>query len=98
MRERLYFVAVRPLGEVRAERSRALDIRVNLDLLTDEALDRLKGLIESHPGPCRTFLRLEIPARSETVVELGDGFKVAASDDLLARVDHLFGGRVATLR
>jgi hypothetical protein len=36
--------------------------------------------------------------RSETVLDLGDEYKVAATDDLLARIEQLFGNRVAVLR
>jgi hypothetical protein len=40
---------------------------------------------------------MEIPKRSESVLELGD-YKVAATDDLLARIEQIFGDRVAVLR
>ena len=43
-------------------------------------------------------LRLEIPQRSETVLDLGDDFKVAAADELLAKLEQVFGERVALLR
>jgi hypothetical protein len=32
------------------------------------------------------------------VLDLGDDHKVAANDELLARIDQLFGDRVAVLR
>jgi hypothetical protein len=41
-------------------------------------------------------VRLRIPQRSETVIPLGERFAVAPSDDLLARLERLFGDRVAT--
>jgi DNA polymerase-3 subunit alpha len=57
-----------------------------------------KRLILEHPGSCRTTLRLRIPQRSETVIDLGDDHKVAPNEELLARIDQLFGERVAVLR
>ena len=36
--------------------------------------------------------------RSETILALGDDYKIAASDDLLARIEQIFGDRVAVLR
>jgi hypothetical protein len=66
--------------------------------VTPTALLGFKKLILEHPGPCRTFLHLQIPARSETVMDLGDDHTVAANDELLARIDQLFGARVAVLR
>jgi hypothetical protein len=41
---------------------------------------------------------MEIPKRSASVLDLGDEYKVAATDDLLARIEQLFGDRVAVLR
>ncbi len=97
-RDRLRFVDAKLLVSVRSERSSQIDIRLNADRLTDEALDQLHRLLRQHPGPCRTLLRLHIPKRSETVLDLGEEFKVAASEELLARLEQLFGERVAYLR
>jgi DNA polymerase-3 subunit alpha len=97
-RERLRFLDARPLASIRAERSSLMDIRLNADRLTDDSLGLLHRLLRQYPGPCRTRLRLEIPQRSETVLELGEEFKVAASEELLARLEQAFGERVAVLR
>jgi len=98
VRERLRFNDARLLAAVRSERSSTLDVRLNADSVTQESLITLKRLILEHPGTCRTFLRLQIPERSETVLDLGDDHKVAANDELLARIEQLFGDRVAVLR
>jgi DNA polymerase-3 subunit alpha len=97
-RERLRLVDARPLASIRAERSSLMDIRLNADRLTHESLDTLHKLLRQFPGPCRARLHLEIPQRSETVLELGEDFKVAASEELLARLEQVFGDRVAVLR
>ena len=97
-RERLRFNDARLLATVRAERSTTLDVRLNADSLTPDTLVTFKKLILDHPGSCRTLLRLQIPERSETVLDLGDDHKVAANDELLARIEQLFGDRVAVLR
>ena len=65
--------------------------------MTDDSLSNLHKLLRQFPGPCRTRLHLEIPQRSETVLELGEEFKVAASDELLAKLEQVFGERVAVL-
>jgi hypothetical protein len=75
-----------------------MEIRLNADLVTDEQMATLHKLLRQFPGPCRTRLRLEIPQRSETVLDLGDDFKVAAADELLAKLEQIFGERVAVLR
>ena len=97
-RERLRFVDAKPLASIRAERSTMMDVRLNADLLNDEQLVALQKLLRQFPGGCRTRLRLEIPQRSETVFDLGEEFKVEASDELLAKLEQVFGDRVAVLR
>jgi hypothetical protein len=97
-RERLRFVDAKLLTSIRAERSTILDVRLNADLLNDEQLLSFHKLLLQFPGSCRTRLRLEIPQRSETIFDLGEEFKVEASDELLARLEQVFGDRVAVLR
>jgi DNA polymerase-3 subunit alpha len=97
-RERLRFLDAKLLASIRAERSTMMDLRLNADLLSDEQLLALQRILRQFPGNCRTRVRLEIPQRSETVFDLGDEFKVAASDELLARLEQVFGDRVAVLR
>jgi len=98
VRERLRFNDARLLTTIRAERSTTLDVRLDASTLTPDSLLGFKKLILEHPGPCRTFLHVQIAERSETVMDLGDDHKVAANDELLARIDQLFGERVAVLR
>jgi DNA polymerase-3 subunit alpha len=98
VRERLRFLDAKLLARVRQEKSSALDIRLNADAVKGEQLQLLEKLLRAHAGPCRTTLRMEIPKRSESILDLGDDYKVAASDDLLARIEQIFGDRVAVLR
>jgi DNA polymerase III subunit alpha len=98
VRERLRFMDAKLLSRIRAEKSSLLDIRLNADAVKVEQMQSLEKLLRAHAGNCRTLLRMEIPKRSETVLDLGDDYKVAASDDLLARIEQIFGDRVAVLR
>jgi DNA polymerase III subunit alpha len=97
-RERLRFVDAKLLTSIRAERSTMMDVRLNADLLSGEQLVALEKLLRQYPGACRTRLRLEIPQRSESIFDLDDEFNVEASDELLAKLEQVFGGRVAVLR
>ncbi len=97
-RERLRFVDAKLLTSIRAERSTMMDVRLNADLLSGDQLVALQKLLQQFPGSCRTRLRFEIPQRSETVFDLSDEFNVEASDELLARLEQVFGDRVAVLR
>ncbi len=97
-RERLRFNDAKLLSEVRRQKSSLLEVRLNADLISDESLVALEKLLREHAGPCKTLLKMEIPKRSESVLDLGDDYKVAATDDLLARIEQLFGEKVAVLR
>ncbi len=98
VRERLRFMDAKLLSRIRSEKSSLLDIRLNADAVKGDQLQSLEKLLRAHAGNCRTTLRMEIPKRSETILDLGDDYKVAASDDLLARIEQIFGDRVAVLR
>jgi len=97
-RERLRFFDAKPLSRVRAEKSSLLDIKLNADLVNEGQIRALEKVLRSHAGACKAVLRMEIPMRSETVLALGDDYKIAASDELLARIEQIFGARVAVLR
>jgi DNA polymerase-3 subunit alpha len=97
-RERLRFNDAKMLSEIRRQKSSMLDIRLNADVISGESLVALEKLLREHTGPCKTFIRMEIPKRSEAVLDLGDDYKVAATDDLLSRIEQLFGDKVAVLR
>ena len=93
-RERLRFIDAKPLSRIRAEKSSLLDIKLNADVVSEDQIKALEKVLRAHTGACKAVLRMEIPKRSETVFDLGDGYKVAASDDLLARIEQIFGARV----
>ncbi len=97
-RERLRFLDAKPLSRIRAEKSSLLDIKLNADVVNEGQLRALEKVLRTHSGGCRAVLRMEIPMRSETILALGDDYKIAASDDLLARIEQIFGERVAVLR
>jgi DNA polymerase-3 subunit alpha len=98
VRERIRFLSARPLAKVLSERSSMMEIRLDADRLTEDGLTSLEKLLRQFPGPCRTWLHLEIAKRSDTILELPREYDVSASEELLARVEQLFGDRVAVLR
>src|SRR5262249_17931698 len=95
VRERLRFNDAKPLSKIRAEKSSMLDIKLNADQVNEDQIKALERLLKGHTGTCKTLIRMEIPKRSETILDLPDEYKVAASDDLLARIEQIFGERVA---
>ncbi len=91
------------LSSVRLEKSSRLEIRLNADLVELQQIDQMKALLEAHrsaspQGRCTTWLRFEIPKRCETTLVLPPEWSVSPTDDLLVRLERLFGTRVASLR
>ena len=87
-----------PLSEMRTQKTTRVDIHLNADQLTHDQIDELKTILANATrGNCQPFLRLKIPQRSETVVMLPDAWAVAPTEDLMTRLERLFGDRVATL-
>ena len=87
-----------PLSELRQQKTTRVDIHLNADQLTPDQIDELKTILASATrGSCQAVLRLKIPQRSETVVTLPDAWAVSPTEDLLTRIERLFGDRVTTL-
>jgi DNA polymerase-3 subunit alpha len=87
-----------PLSELRQQKTSRVDIHLNADQLTHDQIDELKTILANATrGNCQAILRLRIPQRSETVVLLPDAWAVSPTEDLLTRLERLFGDRVATL-
>jgi DNA polymerase-3 subunit alpha len=87
-----------PLSQLREQKTSRVDIHLNADHLTPDMVDELKTILANATrGNCTAFLRLKIPQRSETVIALPDAWDVAPTEELLTRLERLFGDRVATL-
>ena len=87
-----------PLTRLRNEKTRQMMLSVAADGLDEVRLDQLKALLERHKGPVSTVLRVTVPLRSYADYVLPAEFGVTPSDELLARLERLFGAEVARLR
>ncbi len=86
------------IAELRAQKTSRVDIHLNADSVTREQIAELKTILMGAPrGACQAVVRLAIPQRSETVIALGERWMVSPSDELLGRLERVFGDRVATL-
>lgn len=86
-----------PIADLRQQKTTRVDIHLNADTVTGDQLAELRAILANvPPGSCQTVVRLRIPQRSETVIPLGDTWQVAPSDELVTRLEKLFGERVAT--
>ncbi len=87
-----------PLGELRQQKTTRVDIHLHADQLTPEQVGELKTLLHNATrGNCTAVLRLKLASRSETVIALPQAWDLAPTEDLLMRLERMFGDRVATL-
>ncbi|MBV8763189.1 MAG: DNA polymerase III subunit alpha [Deltaproteobacteria bacterium] len=87
-----------PLSQLREQKTSRVDIHLNADQMTHDMIDELKTILaNAQRGNCAAVLRLKIAQRSETVITLPDAWAVSPTEDLLTRLERLFGDRVATL-
>jgi DNA polymerase-3 subunit alpha len=87
-----------PLSQLREQKTSRVDIHLNADQMTHDMIDELKTILANATrGNCTAVLRLKIAQRSETVITLPDAWAVSPTEDLLTRLERLFGDRVATL-
>jgi DNA polymerase-3 subunit alpha len=87
-----------PLSAMREAKSTRVTIDLNADQITLDMVDELKTILANATrGNCTAIVRLKIPLRSETMITLPDAWSVSPTEDLLTRLERLFGDRVATL-
>jgi DNA polymerase III subunit alpha len=86
-----------PIAELRQQKTTRVDIHLNSDAVTGDQVAELRAILAQAPrGNCQAVVRLRIPQRSETVIPLGETWMVSPSDELLTRLERVFGERVAT--
>jgi DNA polymerase III subunit alpha len=82
---------VRALAEVRAEGTQSVEISLDEAQIDKAKLTRLKDAFSAAPGRCRVQIKVRIPDTAEVELELPDTIRVSASDDLIDRVESIFG-------
>jgi DNA polymerase-3 subunit alpha len=87
-----------PLARLRSEKTRQMMVELSADLLTEERVEQLKTALAQSPGQVQTILRMKLPLRSVTDCVLPAQFNVNPTDDLLLRIERLFGDNAARLR
>lgn len=84
------------LADLRSAKTSQVDIHLNADSVTAEQIEALRGILDATRGTCAAVVRLRIGQRAEAVIPLGSSWQVAPTDELLARLERVFGDRVAT--
>lgn len=78
------------LSELRLRHIKEMRLRLLLDDLTPQRIERLQTLLLSEKGPCRTRVVVESPGRFEAEFAL-TGYGVTPTADLEERLNGLFG-------
>ncbi len=85
---------IQSLKEVREKRVKRLELRLHVDMATDEKLAQLAVIAKKHAGGTPIAVALHMPGEAEALVG-NTNLKVQVTDELLESVNRLFGARVA---
>ncbi len=85
---------IKSLREVREKRVKRLELRLHVDMATDEKLAKLAEIAKKHAGATPIAVALHMPGEAEALVG-NTNLKVQVTDELLESVNRLFGARVA---
>ncbi|HKI51306.1 MAG TPA: DNA polymerase III subunit alpha [Geothermobacteraceae bacterium] len=87
---------VQSMAEVKESQTRRVHFRLTTPGLEETHLHALKDIVARHRGDCEVLLHLVIPDRSETILQLPETLKAAASDQIMDAAEKLFGYNVVT--
>jgi DNA polymerase-3 subunit alpha len=94
---KLRATGVELLAEARAKKARRLEVTIPVYAITNDRLVQLREILVAHKGEVPTRLTITEPDLFETVIALPETLRVNPTDELLIRVDKLFGQRVVRL-
>ena len=95
---RVRCVEVRSISDARKERTRGVVLSVQDSLLDDRRLVALKQLFERHPGQCVVRMMVEVPRTAEVAIDLPADLRLEPSDEVVDRVEQLFGAGTVSFR
>ncbi len=85
------------LSDARAKKTKRLELAIPVYAMTDDKLVRLRELLVQNRGDVQARLTISQPNLFETVIVLPETMKVNPTEELLIRVDKLFGQKVVKL-
>jgi len=86
------------LADARAQNTKRVEMEVPVFSLDNDKLVQLKEILTEHRGKVPARLTITAPRQFETIIALPEHLRVNPSDELLSRVDGLFGQKVVRLR
>lgn len=95
---KLILYDVQPLSELLSRKTRAVNVKLEVESVDRKKLERLRECLRAHPGPVPVSLELLNPLAHWTATLEETGLCVEPSDSLLASLERLFGRKVTELR
>ena len=86
------------LATLRLQKTTQMLLRLNSTRVGPEQIPLLKQALLQHVGECRTYLELIQPHHTTTQLVLSERYSVNPTDELLLKLERLFGERVAVLK
>ena len=84
------------LLEAKEHLTQAIRVRLPAERLSRDKLEDLRAILERHRGDCKAYLHLMVEPRCETIISLGDKFRVKPDRRLLEEINRYFGGPVVS--
>jgi DNA polymerase-3 subunit alpha len=84
------------LADAKEQMTQAVRLRLPLERVSRSNLEDLKAILERHPGECRAYIHLVVDPKCETIISLGEQFRVKPSRGLVEEINGYFQGPVVT--
>ena len=85
------------LDEVKKKGATRMDIRFNATGLTQDDLLKVKDILLNHKGEIPVYLRLQNPARKESLISVGRDIRVNPSEKLISEIESVLGSGAVSL-
>lgn len=86
------------LAAIRAERAKEIHLDLSMAELTERCVADLASTIRQHHGKCSTFLHLNKPGRSKSLLKLPEEYNLMPSEELVEALERLFGKNPTTFK
>ncbi len=86
------------LANLRIKETSEMCLRLDGSKVKPEQIAELKEALLQHVGECRTHLEIILPKHSRTHLVLSERFSVNPCDELLVKLERMFGERATVLK
>jgi DNA polymerase-3 subunit alpha len=86
------------LSEALEEKGKSIHLSINIQNDTTRQLEDLYNILKKHKGNSPAYLHFIIPQKSETIVFLGDNFKLNPTLPLYKEIETIFGQGALNLK